>query len=307
MMARDDRIELMLDQMRVAWMPEGEGVEAGRGAFEAVARLFPEPAGVVEETMLLGGVQAITAAPRDGLDDDAPMILYLHGGAFLIGSAAIYREQSARLATAANARTVTLDYRLAPEHPYPAALDDTVNAFLALTERGVQPGRIVIAGDSAGGNLALAGSMRLRDFGQPLPAGLVLLSPWVDLSCSGKSMETNANPRHLAQRQGLLESASAYLAGEPARSPLASPLFGALTQLPPVLIQVGSLETLLDDSRELARRASAASANVRLQIFDDMIHEWHLLSALLPSDQPLEEAKQAVEGIGKFIREVTAQ
>lgn len=306
-MTRDDAIQLMLDRMREAWVPEGEGVEAGRGAFKAVARLFPEPAGVVEETIGLGGVEAIAAAPENGHDDSAPTILYLHGGAFLIGSAAIYREQSARLATAANARTVTLDYRLAPEHPYPAALDDTVNAFLALIERGVQPDRIVIAGDSAGGNLALAASMRLRDSGQPLPAGLVLLSPWVDLSCSGKSMETNANPRHLAQRQGLLESASTYLAGEPTGSPLASPLFGDLTQLPPALIQVGSLETLLDDSRELARRAAAAGANARLQIFDGMIHEWHLLSALLPPDQPLDGAQQAIEDIGKFVREVTAQ
>ena len=304
-MNRDDRVQLMLETMRAAWQPNGDGVAAERGAFEAVAKLFPEPDGVVEEDIRLGGVRAIRTMPADGPDDNAPTILYLHGGAFLIGSASFYQEQSARLSRAAGARVVTLDYRLAPEHPFPAALDDTVNAYLELLDHGVNAGTTVIAGDSAGGNLALAAAMRLRDRQKPLPAGLALISPWVDLMCAGASMEANANPRHLAQRAGLLASASTYLQGQDARNPLASPLTGDLSDLPPVLIQVGSLETLLDDSLMLERRAAAAGTRTRLQIFDGMVHEWHLMSALLPAETSLDEAREAVDEIGRFVREVT--
>lgn len=305
-MNRDDRVQLMLETMRAGWQPNGEGVAAERAAFEGVAKLFPEPTGVVEEDVRLGGVPAIRTMPAGGLDDNAPTILYLHGGAFLIGSARIYREQSARLSRAAGARVVTLDYRLAPEHPFPAALDDTVAAYLDLLAHGVDAWMVVIAGDSAGGNLALAAAMRLRDGRHPLPAGLALISPWVDLTCAGASMQANANPRHLAQRAGLLASASTYLQGQDAGNPLESPLTGDLSDLPPILIQVGSLETLLDDSLMLERRAAADGTRTRLQIFDGMVHEWHLLSALLPAETSLDEAREAVDEIGRFVRESTA-
>lgn len=243
--------------------------------------------------------------PRDAATDVT--LLYLHGGAFVIGSARIYREQAARMSKAAGCAVLTLDYRLAPEHPFPAALDDTVAAWRWLIEQGMPAGRIVVAGDSAGGNLALAAMISLRDAGQELPAAAVLISPWVDLECSGETMLENADPRHLAQRASLLSNAAQYLNGAHPRQPLASPLYADLSDLPPLLIQAGTAETLLSDARRLASRAGAAGVDVRLEEWEGMIHEWHLLAALLPADDPLTEAEAAIERIASFVREHTSQ
>ena len=303
----DARIQLMLDRMREHWVSDGESIQSERDAFAALSRHFPEPEGVDEQWQSFRDAPSFVTQPRNHQMGEGPVVLYLHGGAFLIGSAQIYRHQSAQIARLATATVVTVDYRLAPEHPFPAALDDAVGAYLGVIYRGIDHERVVIAGDSAGGNLALATAMRLRDEWSPLPAGLVLISPWVDLTCAGESMETNADPRHLAQRQGLLSSASVYLDGEDPLQPSASPLFGNLEGLPPALIQVGALETLLDDSVKLEGELASAANDVRLEVYDGMVHEWHLLSALLEPDQPLPSARRALGAIGEFVSEVTGR
>ncbi|HLT20817.1 MAG TPA: alpha/beta hydrolase [Thermomicrobiales bacterium] len=302
---RDRQVARMLETMRANWLPTAEGYLGERGAFEGLARLFPEPIYARHREETLGGVPVIATADLESGNNPERHILYLHGGAFVIGSPRIYREQSARIARAAGAVVHSVDYRLAPEHPFPAALEDATASYLGLLERGIEGRQIVIAGDSAGANLALGAAGRLKREGQPLPAGLVLLSPWVDLSCAGQTMSTNADARHLAQRQGLVTSASHYLGERDPRDPEASPLYADLSGLPEMLIQVGSKETLLDDARALDRRARAAGGRTRLEIYGGMVHEWHLLAALMPPDEPLVDAQRAVESIGAFVRERT--
>lgn len=221
-----------------------------------------------------------------------------------MGSPRPFRNQSARLALSARLPVMVIDYRLAPEHRFPAALDDVVASFEGIIELGYAPDQIVVAGDSAGGNLALAAALRLRDARAKLPAGLMLISPWVDLACRGESMITNADPRQFAQREGLLADAESYLAGQDVHQPLASPLHANLSDLPPVLIQVGGIETLLDDARSLATRLAEAQSDVTLEIYEGMPHEWHLLAALLPPDVALQGAERAISQLATFSRRV---
>lgn len=304
-MNTDAKLELMLDILRSAPMPESPTIEDQRRGFDSLAAKFPVHPDVTVEHVDAGGVPAelVTAV---GADPERTM-LYLHGGAFVIGSARVYREQAARLSKAIDGRVLVIDYRRAPEHPFPAALDDSVAACRWLVAQGVQPESLVVAGDSAGANLALAVMLVLREAGEVLPAAAVCLSPWVDLLCEGESMVTNANPRHLAQKPSLLTDTGYYLNGADPRNPLASPIHADLSELPPMLIQVGSAETLVDDATHLAERAREVGVDVTLEVWEGMIHEWHLLASLLPEDDPLQEAADAVEHIGRFVRRHTAR
>jgi acetyl esterase/lipase len=229
--------------------------------------------------------------------DARRVILYLHGGGYTIGSINTHRELAARLSRAAAARVLVIDYRLAPEHPHPAAVDDATAAYRWLLANGVDPARIVVAGDSAGGGLTVATLVALRDAHTPLPAAGVCLSPWVDLEGSGESMTTKAAVDPMVQRDGLLKMAAAYLAGQDARTPLAAPLYANLSGLPPLLIQVGTAETLLDDSTRLAERARKAGVNVTLDPWEDMIHVFQAFATYLP------EARQAIDRIGEFVKQ----
>jgi acetyl esterase/lipase len=224
------------------------------------------------------------------------VVLYLHGGGYVIGSIKTHRDLMGRISRAAQARVLGLDYRLAPEHPFPAAVDDSLSAYRWLLDNGTKPARIAVAGDSAGGGLTVATLVAIRDAKLPLPAAGVCLSPWVDMEGIGETMKTRAQADPVVQRDGLLGMASAYLQGKDPRSPLAAPLYADLKGLPPLLIQVGDAETLLDDSNRLADRARAAGVNVKLEVWPEMIHVWQLFASFLP------EGQQAVEGIGSFIR-----
>jgi acetyl esterase/lipase len=224
-------------------------------------------------------------------------ILYLHGGGYVIGSIRTHRDLASRFSRAAKARVLLIDYRLAPEHPHPAAVEDATAAYRWLLAQGVKPSRLAIGGDSAGGGLTVATLVALRDAGQPLPAAGVCLSPWVDLEGLGESMTTKADTDPMVQRDRLLGYAQHYLAGQSPRTPLAAPLYADLSGLPPLLIQVGSAETLLDDSTRLAERARKAGVAADLEIWDDMIHVWQAFAAVLP------EGQQAIENIGRFLRE----
>lgn len=295
------RVDEMLERLHAIPADGVDDLATVRVHFNGpIADAFPAIDGVELQKMVVGGVAAELTTP---LNAERPgIILYLHGGAFVLGSPRPFRNQSARLALAARMPVMVIDYRLAPEHPFPAALDDVVASFCGLIDLGYAPEEIVIAGDSAGGNLALAAALRLRDAGDQLPAGLMLISPWVDLACRGASMETNADPRQFAQREGLLLDAERYLAGQDVDLPLASPINADLSDLPSVLIQVGGLETLLDDARSLAARLGEAGNDVTIEIYDGMPHEWHLLAALLPSDRPLSGAKRAIAQLAAVAR-----
>ncbi len=225
-------------------------------------------------------------------------MLYLHGGGYRLGSPATYRHFTWRIATAARARLLVLDYRLAPEHPFPAALDDALAAYRWLAANAA--GRHVVMGDSAGGGLALALLLRLRDAGLAPPDAAVVLSPWTDLALTGASLQTNAEADPMLNADDLPAFAADYLAGADPRNPYASPLYGDPTGLPPTLIHVGGDEILYDDAVRMAEKMRTAGCAVELRIWPRMPHVWHLLAPMLP------EAKFAIADIGAFVERVLA-
>ena len=290
-------LEAIIQEMRSGPKLADLSVEEQRSAMDAIAAQFPLAEDVKCETVDAGGVPAEwIAAPGVATDR---VIYHLHGGGYVIGSVNSHRELISRLSRAAGARAFAIDYRLAPEHPFPAAVEDSTAAYRWLLSSGVDPARLVIAGDSAGGGLTVATLLALRDAGDPLPAAAVCLSPWVDLEGIGESMTKNADVDPLVERRGLLQMAQAYLDGADPRTPLAAPLYGDFTGLPPLLIQVGTAETLFDDATRLAERARSAGVDVTLEPWDDMIHVWQIFAAALP------EGQQAIDRIGGFIREHT--
>jgi phosphinothricin tripeptide acetyl hydrolase len=270
-----------------------------RAQYERAEKAFPTPPEVKVERV------SAPAAPAEWLRPPGAVagrvVLYLHGGGYVIGSPRSHRHLAAAIAASAQASGLLLDYRLAPEHPYPAAVDDATAAYRWLLDQGIAPRHIVVAGDSAGGGLTVATLLALRDARVPLPAGGVCISPWVDLTCSGGSYATKADADPIVRRAGVEEMARAYLGGAPARTPLASPLFADLHGLPPLLIQVGSDEVLLDDAVQLAERARADSVEATLEVYDRMIHVWHWFLPML------DEAQAAVDTIGRFARTRTAR
>jgi len=223
-------------------------------------------------------------------------ILYLFGGGFVLGSPATRRKTAGHLAVAAKARVLVPDYRLAPEHPFPAALEDALRAYEWLLSQGAEPSRTVVAGDSAGGGLAVSTVLAVRDRGLPMPAGIVALSPWTDLSCSGESMITRAAADIECTRAGLLEMAGWYLGGGDPRQPLASPLFADLARLPPLLCLVGGDEALLDDTLRLVRSAGIAGVDATAVIVAGMQHVFPIWAGAFP------EADAAIGLIGDWVQ-----
>jgi acetyl esterase/lipase len=264
-----------------------------RRQYERAERVFPVPPEVKVETVTLGGVRAERLTPPSAKN---AAVLYLHGGGYCIGSPRSHRHLAAAIGAAAEAVVVVPDYRLAPEHPFPAAVDDAVATYRALLAGGVSPSRVAIAGDSAGGGLTVATLLALRDAGVPLPAAGVCISPWTDLTCSAKSYETRAAADPIVKLAGITEMATAYLAGRDPRTPLASPLFADLRGLPPLLILVGDAEVLLDDAVALAERAEAAGVDATLEVWDEMVHVWPWFLPML------DEAPAAVDRIAMFAR-----
>jgi acetyl esterase/lipase len=224
------------------------------------------------------------------------VLLYLHGGAYQIGSPATLRHMIALIAGAAEARALSVAYRLAPEHPFPAAIEDALTAYRFLLAAGTDPQDIVIAGDSAGGGLTLATLVALRDAGDRLPAAAVAMSPWTDLALTGDSLRTRADVDVMIKPSGMAESAAIYLAGADPRHPYASPLYADLQGLPPILIHVGDAEVILDDSTRFAAKARGDGVDVTLEVWPEMPHVWHAFAGLLP------ESDQAIERIGDWLQ-----
>jgi epsilon-lactone hydrolase len=271
----------------------GDDVESLRAGMEAATAAFTIPDDVRFEPVDAGGVPAEwTAAP--GAREDRALV-YLHGGAYCLGGIATHRGLAARLSRLARLSVLNVDYRLAPEHPHPAAVLDAVAAVRWVYDAGLAPSRVAVGGDSAGGGLALATLVALRDAGHALPAAGVCLSPWTDLSGSGESMRTRADLDPLVDAATLARLAAEYLAGRDPRTPLASPLFADLRGLPPLLVHVGTAEILLDDATRLAERARDVGVEVQLEVWDEMIHVWHAFADMLP------EGEQALEGIADFL------
>jgi len=231
----------------------------------------------------------------EGAGDDAAM-LYLHGGGYVVGSLATHRALVAAIARAAAIPALAIAYRLAPESPFPAALEDATAAYRRLLAQGIAPERIVVAGDSAGGGLTLATLVALRDAKTPLPAAAVCLSPWVDLEGVGESMTARAARDPIISKELLVWLAGKYLGTHDCRTPLAAPLYAELGGLPPLLIQVGEAETLYDDAVRIAERAAKAGVAVTLDAWPEMVHVWQLFAPMAP------EGRDAIAAIGRFIR-----
>jgi monoterpene epsilon-lactone hydrolase len=270
-------------------------IEEQRAAMDAASVGAPPPEGISIETTELGGRPAEWLTP-DGVGRTAA-VLYLHGGGYCAGSLDSHRGLAARIGIASGCAVATLDYRRAPENPFPAAVTDAVAAYHQLAADGVAPERMAVAGDSAGGGLVMALLLALRAEGSRLPAAAVLLSPWVDLTQSGASYRERVDRDPMLSREALDVLADHYLAGTHPRTELASPLFAAdLSGLPPLRIEVGEHEVLLDDATRLAERASAAGIDVTLTVWPEMIHVFQAFPGTILSETDL-----SVAAIGKFV------
>ena len=265
-----------------------------RAAHEALMTPYPAEPDIESQPVDAGGVSAEWIAASNASADR--FVVYLHGGGFVMASFDTHRGLMGRISRSAEARVLGVNYRLAPEFPYPAALEDATATYNWLIANGATASDVVIAGDSAGGGLALSTLVALRKAAGPMPAAAVCLSPWVDMEASGDSMTTKAAIDPVVQREGLLNNAKLYLGNGHRRAPLVSPLYADLAGLPPLLIQVAESEVLLDDSKRLAGRAKRCGVQVSLEVWPEMVHVWQLFAAILP------EAQQAIEHIGAFIR-----
>ncbi len=287
-------IELLTSRPR----PANPTVDDMRQGFELLGKKFAASETVQTEAIEANGVSAEWVR-AEGIEVERS-ILYLHGGGYVIGSPATHRGLAERLSRAASARVLVIDYRLAPEHPFPAAVEDATAAYRWLSTSGDTTGKLAIAGDSAGGGLTVATLVALRDAGDPLPAAGICLSPWVDMEGIGESMSARAGLDPMVQKEGLLNMAAMYLNAANPRTPLAAPLYADLQGLPPLLIQVGTSETLFDDATRLAERAKAAGVDVTLEPWGEMIHVWQLFASMLP------EGQQSIDRMGEFLRKHAA-
>lgn len=289
------QLESLIQKLKAVPVDPTASMARRRGAMEKAA--FRLDADCTEEPVTAGGVPAEWVSAPGA--DAGRNVLYLHGGGYTIGSIKTHRCLAGWVSRAAKARVLLIDYRLAPEHPHPAAVDDSLAAYRFMLDSGVNPARAVVAGDSAGGGLAVATLLAIRDAKLPLPAAAVCLSPWVDMEGTGESMKTKADIDPMVGGASLGDMASAYLGGKDPRTPLASPLYADLKGLPPMLIQVGTAEVLLDDSSRLAERARQAGVEVVYEPWENMIHVWQIFVPML------DEAKQAVDRIGEYVRSKT--
>ncbi|MGH7110807.1 MAG: alpha/beta hydrolase [Stellaceae bacterium] len=259
---------------KMAARPRSDDYRQRRSDTDARGLAYGLPADVAVEPTNAGGVKAEwTVTP--GADRDAAL-LYFHGGGYVIGSLDSHRHLAAEAGRALGAPTLALDYRLAPEHPFPAAVEDALAGYRYLLGRGIKPGRIVLVGDSAGGGLVVSAMLAIRDAGLAQPKAGWCVSPWVDMEALGETMASLAATDPMVQKAGLLDMARLYLNGADPRSPLAAPIYADLKGLAPLLIQVGAAETLLDDAIRLARVAGIAGLPVDLQIWPEMVHVWPL-------------------------------
>lgn len=268
-------------------------VDSMRSNMDRVGGKYPE--GVTGEAATVNGVPGEWVW-AEGADSDA-VVLYLHGGGYVAGSIASHKNLTGHLAKAVGCRVFVADYRLAPENPFPAAVDDAVAAYRGLVnDEGIDPARIAVSGDSAGGGLTVATLLALRDEGDPLPSAAVPISAWIDLDGTGDSMKTRAEADPMVTPGSLSIIGGMYVGDGDRKDPLASPIHADMTGLPPMLIQVGDAEVLLDDSVRLAAMIEAAGGEATLKVWPEMVHVWHAAAGFVP------ESDEAIKELADFVR-----
>jgi acetyl esterase/lipase len=292
------QLESFVGLLRSRPQLEKPDLAQARDGFEKMAQFLGGAPDARCEKVDAGGVPAEwVAAPGF---DPGRAVLYLHGGGYAIGSINTHRRLAYDISAASGARVLVIDYRLAPEHPFPAAVDDAAAAWRWLIGQGLDPRRLAIAGDSAGGGLTIATLVNLRDLKLALPACAVAISPWVDLEGLGASITTRADQDPMVKKAGLVWMAGMYLNGKDLRTPLAAPLHADLKGLPPVLVHVGTAEILFDDATRIAEKLHAAGGEVRLSAWPNMLHVFPLFAPILS------EGRDGCVEIGTFIRSHTA-
>ncbi|MEE9150167.1 MAG: alpha/beta hydrolase [Candidatus Tectomicrobia bacterium] len=293
-MAASPQLDHVISLIRARAATPRHTIDEDRQSYETMMISMPQDGDMQTERVGAGGVPAEWVRAPGAQDDQ--VMLYVHGGGYVVGSMRTHRAMLSYLSRASGFSVLGLDYRLAPENPFPAPVEDTLAAYGWLLANGYDPRKITLGGDSAGGGLVVAALVAMRYLGQPLPAAGVCLSPWVDMEGTGASFTTNAHADPSVSQERIVNLAGVYLAGKDPRAPLASPMHADLRGLPPLLVQVGAIETLLDDAKVLTERAKQAGVEVDLEVWDDMPHVWHLFAPILP------EAQQAIAHIGDFLR-----
>ncbi|MEO8458098.1 MAG: alpha/beta hydrolase [Chloroflexota bacterium] len=289
------QMQTILEMLKNRPLREDVTVQQTRAGFEMIAQLLKCAADVTRTPADADGVSGEWITTSNSSDQTT--IYYLHGGGYSIGSLNTHADLVSRIARASGARAFSLDYRLAPENPFPAAVDDATTAFRWLLKQGIRPETIVIAGDSAGGGLAAATMLALQRAGDPLPGGAVLLSPWTDLAATGESVQTRAALDPMIKVDPMNTTGKMYAGEASLTDPLVSPLYGDYSALPPMLIQVGDHEVLLSDATRYAEKAQAAGVDVTIEVFDEMIHVFQIFAGMLP------EAQQAIDKIGEWVKQ----
>jgi monoterpene epsilon-lactone hydrolase len=288
------RIFYLLLKYQTSKADKNVTLQQRRMALEDRARGLPMPPHVHVQQTTVGNIPAEWLRPVGTTDNR--VVLYLHGGAYTMGSCTTHRALASRIAIASETSVLQPEYRLAPEYPFPAALQDGMAVYRWLIDYGISPQKMVVAGDSAGGGLALALTVLLRDKDVPLPAAIACLSPWADLELTGESLTTRAKVDPICSLEESKFHATHYVGKNDPRAPLISPIYADLNGLPPTLIQVGDREILLSDAIRLIERARKDGVDAELEVWDGMWHVWHLLARYVP------EGQQAVDKIGAFIR-----
>jgi monoterpene epsilon-lactone hydrolase len=293
----DIGIEKLMQTLRERGLPDGLSLDERRARMEDIGTRFPAPQSASINPVKIAERPAEWVCDPD--TDDGRVMLYVHGGGYVQGSLASHRNLVFEIARSMKGKVLNLDYRLAPEHPFPAAVEDTVNAWAELLEMGIDPKKASFGGDSAGGGLVIAALVSARDKGLPMPSCACCISPWTDLVGSGRTMDTKALEDPMVNRAALKFFSDFYADKEDKSHPLISPLFADLAGLPPLLIQVGTAETLLDDSRRLATRARYAGVDVSYAEWEGMPHIWHIFAPLL------EKSRKAIIELGEFVERKT--
>jgi len=292
---RSQAVRLLVKYLVGPAIASGTTLRKTRFLFESLSKVSLMPRNITIKPERINNISAEWVSGPEANQDK--IILYFHGGCFVQGSPATHRDLAARLSITSGARILLINYRLAPENPFPAGLEDCVTAYKWLLAEGFNPEDIVIAGDSAGGGLTIATLVTLRDEGIVLPAAAVCLSPWVDLENSGESHSTRAAQDPMLNSRFLEFTAKLYVGDRRPDNPSISPIHADLKGLPPLLIHVGGQEILLSDARRLEAQAKNDGISVTLEQWDDMWHVWHIFAGMMP------EGQQGIERIGLFIRQ----
>jgi monoterpene epsilon-lactone hydrolase len=286
-------LQVVLELLKANPPIQGADITSMRESMNAMLGAVPPPEDLALVPIDAGGVPAEWSTV--GASGTGRVVVYFHGGAYALGGVGTHRNLVAHIARSTGARVLSVDYRLAPEHPFPAAVEDAVAAYRFVRASGVPAAKIAVAGDSAGGGLAAACLIALRDAGDPLPGAAVCISPWLDLSLSFPSWQTKAELDPMLAREQIALCADAYANGADPKTPTLSPVFADLAGLPPLLVQVGSSEVLLDEAVEFAKRAEAAGVDATIEVAPDMIHVWHAFADLLP------EGREALAELATFL------